>query len=221
MLLLLLVSFLSLITAGCGVSRSVEPVLDDDHLVSDDSFLGDWISSPEIKKEDPDYKSLFIHLTITRPEDKNHPDKLKYRVFCADANGRTAVMDLCVGKVDGLKILQATIADDEINVKYPWFVHLFAGKPCYVFGILSQTRNSFSVRGISLDALNDYMKEHPGAIRCFPDDVRDASKDMAGPLLLSGKAENVTFLRWVAKRRNRPDTLAKKDFFKFVRPESK
>ena len=151
--LLVSVTLLALIS---GCVRSVQPILTDAQVVTDNSVVGDWVS-----------ENGKTHLTI-QPADENK----QYKVLYLDEDNKVGNFVVRLGKVENL--LLAEIAPDNSDAKTSemYQIHLL---PLYSFMVVQQTHPEIKISLLDAKWLKKYIAGHSGELQTLrvgekPDD---------------------------------------------------
>jgi hypothetical protein len=134
---------LMLCLAG-GCVRSIQPILKDDQVITDDRLLGSWVSSDGTG-----------HGEIT-PGDTPKSYKLRY---IDDKDGKVSEVLIRVGKVGDMTLAQSTIAGPPTDSGDLYNMHLL---PVYCFALIKEmSPTRIVIKMMDDDWLGKYVKAHP------------------------------------------------------------
>lgn len=183
-----LLSAALLLCLASGCVRSIQPILKDDQLSTDDRLLGNWVSSDGT-----------CHGEIS-PSDTPKDYKLLY----TDKDGKTANLLVRLGKVGDMTFAQSTVGDPLPDASDIHKLHLL---PLYSFALIKQMTPTRIVLKLMQDGwLGKYVQAHPDEIATIKVDK--------GELLISATTDDLqAFLI-----RHEKDDGAYGDDALFVRP---
>jgi hypothetical protein len=144
-----LLALLAILSIGCV--RSVQPILKDDQVTTDDSLTGRWVDS---KGQDS--------VEVTRS-----PTDSTYDILYTDKDGKKGLLIGRIGKIGDTLIAEFHPADPAPNATGVYTAHLL---PLYSFLIVRQTTPHLVFTTLSPDWMKKYVDDHPNEIATFKPD---------------------------------------------------
>jgi hypothetical protein len=134
------VALLLCMAGGCV--RSIQPILKDEQVFTDDHFLGSWVSS--------DGK--------TSGEVTATDDHKKYNLLYTDEHGKQAKLLVRLGKIGDMTIAESTTDDPAPDASDVYKMHLL---PLHCFMVVkSATQARLVLKAMDSDWFSKYMKAH-------------------------------------------------------------
>jgi hypothetical protein len=133
-------AFLLCLAGGCV--RSIQPVLKEDQLISDDHLLGNWVSS--------NGKSSGI--VSAADEHKQYP------LLYTDESGKKADLLVRLGKVGDMTIGEVTSAEPNPDASDVYKTYLL---PLHSFAIIKKTTPQIVMTSMNDVWLGKYIAAHP------------------------------------------------------------
>ena len=127
-----------------GCVRSVQPILTDAQVITDNSVIGDWVSV--------DGKT---RLTIQPGDNK------QYKVLYFDEHDKAGNFIVRLGKVGNLQIAEIAPDNTDSQTSEIYQVHLL---PLYSFMLVQQTTPEIKVCLLDANWLKKYIAAHPGEL---------------------------------------------------------
>jgi hypothetical protein len=154
-----------------GCVRSIQPILKDNQLITNDQLLGSWVTSDGTG-----------HGEIS-PGDTPKVYKLLY----TDKDGKTANLLISLGKVGDLTIAQSTVGDPLPDASDICKLHLL---PLYSFALIKQATPTQIVMKLMDDGwFGKYLDAHPNELATIKD-----GKDGDGRLISATTDDIQAFL---------------------------
>lgn len=142
--LLLGLAFSSLLATGCV--RTMDPILTDEQVITDDSLIGRWVT----KEGD---ESIEV-----QPSGKEKMLKVVY----SDSKGKKGPFLVRLGKINELMVAEIRPDEPAPDASDVYKAHLL---PLYSFFIVQQTTPRLVLSTMSTEWLKKYLEEHPGELQ--------------------------------------------------------
>jgi hypothetical protein len=164
--------FLAFFVVGCV--RSVQPILKDAQVTTDDSLAGHWVDSEGKDSVD----------VMRSPIDST------YNILYTEKDGKKAQLIGRLGKIGDLTIAEFHPADPAPDASDIYRAHLL---PLYSFLIVQKTGPQLVFTTLAPDWMKKYVDEHPREIDTFKPDkdsiVVTASTDDFQKFLLAHQSD--------------------------------
>jgi uncharacterized protein YcfL len=145
---------ISLFMAG-GCVRSIQPILKDDQVITNDQLLGNWVSS--------DGKTSGV---VTATDDHKG-----YKLLYTDEKDKQANLLIRLGKIGDMTIAESSIDDPAPDASDVYKMHLM---PLHSFMVVKQvTSQQLILKLMDSDWLSKYVKAHPDELATVRVDDND------------------------------------------------
>ena len=126
-----------------GCVRSMQPILKDEQVFTNDKWLGDWVSS--------DGKTSGV---VTAADDQK-----RYKLLYTDEQGKQANLLVRLGKIGDMTIAESTIDDPAPDASDVYKLHLL---PLHSFMLVKDsTQQRLVLRLMDSNWLSKYVDAHP------------------------------------------------------------
>ncbi len=160
--LLLIAGFLG------GCVRTIQPILNDDQVIADNSLVGKWSAT--------DDKSFF--------EVEAADDQKVCKVTYTDKEGKIAPLIARLGKIGEITVAELRADEPAPDSSDVYKAHLLR---LYSFLVIRATKPDFKFAIMGQDWLKKYLADHPN-------DLRVAASDRDNMVVTSSTADFQTFL---------------------------
>jgi hypothetical protein len=138
---------LPLLALLTGCVQSLHPFYTDDQLTFDPALAGVWTTS--------DSKAILEVTPV--PEDKS------YKLTYTDEDKKVGRFIVHLAKAQDMLIADVFPTEPKIDASDVYTAHLL---PMHSFMLVEQGPGVLRLRTMKPDWLRDYLKDHPGAVRC-------------------------------------------------------
>jgi hypothetical protein len=129
-----------------GCVRSVEPILKDEQVITNDQLLGNWVGD--------DGKTSGV---VTAADNQK-----RYPLVYTDEHGKESNLLIRLGKIGDMTIAESSIGDPAPDAGDAYKMHLL---PMYSFMVIKQaTPQRLVLKMMSPDWLSKYVDAHPSEL---------------------------------------------------------
>jgi hypothetical protein len=141
---------LTVLATSIGCVRTIQPILRDDQVTTDNAVIGKWISDDGKTKLD---------IQSSGPDDKS------YKLLYTDDKDKTGNFIVRLGKIDTVLLAEIHPAEPLPDASGVYKAHLLS---LYSFVVVDQTTPKLVVSSLSMDWLKKYLQNNPTDLETAP-----------------------------------------------------
>jgi len=135
-----------LLCLGSGCVRSIQPILKDSQVTTDDRLLGNWVTSDGKKSG-----------VVTSADDHKG-----YKVVYTDQDGKEAPLTVQLGKIGDMTVAECTVDPAPLHdLSDIYTLHLL---PLYSFAVVEEMAPRLVLNSMDSDWLKKYIDAHPSEL---------------------------------------------------------